>query len=48
MFFAHDISVLSYTISSAINYIGFGFIKPNASPLSIYFCIEGTFKKIVV
>jgi hypothetical protein len=38
--------ILSHTIS-AVNYIGFDLLNPNAPPLSIQFCIEGTFKKIV-
>jgi hypothetical protein len=44
IFFDHH-SLLSQTIS-AIKYNGFGLVNPNTPPLSIQFCIEGTFKKI--
>jgi hypothetical protein len=42
------ILVLIQNISSTRRYTGFGLVNPYTALLSIQFCIEGTFKKIIV
>jgi hypothetical protein len=46
IFFAYDTLVLGHNISPTKTILVLALVNPNA-PLSIQFCIKGTFRKIV-